>query len=125
MERIGNNNHFKSIAQNIKLMGFDPITAGGFTQIPNVTLNDPTLEFGEKLVYAQFLQYAWHHDYCFPSQDKIADNLGCSRSMITKSVTGLEKKGLLTIERRGQGMTNIYTLHARVKTKPKIRKSPS
>ena len=53
----------------------DRITAGGFTQVPNVIQNDPNLELGEKAVYAHFLQYAWHHDYCFPSQDRIAKNL--------------------------------------------------
>src|ERR1700693_3737744 len=106
-----------NIERNMKLEGFDRITAGGFTQVPNVIQNDPNLELGEKAVYAQFLQYAWHHDYCFPSQDRIAKNLGVSRTLVTKFVSGLAKKGLLTIERRGLGKTNYYTLHATIKTK--------
>jgi len=115
MEHIGK--RLDEIERNMKLDGFDRITAGGFTQVPNVIQNDPNLELGEKAVYAQFLQYAWHHDYCFPSQDRIAKNLGVSRTLVTKFVAGLAKKGLLTIERRGLGKTNYYTLHATIKTK--------
>jgi biotin operon repressor len=115
MEHIGK--RLDEIERNMKLEGFDRITAGGFTQVPNVIQNDPDLELGEKAVYAQFLQYAWHHDYCFPSQDRIAKNLGVSRTLVTKFVAGLAKKGLLTIERRGLGKTNYYTLHATIKTK--------
>ena len=116
MEHIGK--RLDEIERNMKLEGFDRITAGGFTQVPNVIQNDPNLELGEKAVYAQFLQYAWHHDYCFPSQDRIAKNLGVSRTLVTKFVAGLAKKGLLTIERRGLGKTNYYILHATIKTKP-------
>ncbi len=120
MEHIGK--RLDEIERNMKLEGFDRITAGGFTQVPNVIQNDPDLELGEKAVYAQFLQYAWHHNYCFPSQDRIAKNLGVSRTLVTKFVAGLAKKGLLTIERRGLGKTNYYTLHATIKTKnPKNR----
>ena len=115
MEHIGK--RLDDIERNMKLDGFDRITAGGFTQVPNVIQNDPDLELGEKAVYAQFLQYAWHHDYCFPSQDRIAKNLGVSRTLVTKFVAGLAKKGLLTVERRGLGKTNFYTLHATIKTK--------
>src|ERR1700694_4537953 len=116
MEHIGK--RLDEIERNMKLEGFDRITAGGFTQVPNVIQNDPDLELGEKAVYAQFLQYAWHHDYCFPSQDRIAKNLGVSRTLVTKFVAGLAKNGLLTIERRGLGKTNFYTLHATIKSKP-------
>jgi hypothetical protein len=37
MDKIGDINRFKE-RQNIILEGFDPVTAGGFTQIPNVLL---------------------------------------------------------------------------------------
>jgi len=113
MEKLGDTERFKQ--RNMELDGFDRITAGGFTQMPNVIQNDPALNLGEKAVYAQFLQYAWHHDYCFPSQDLIAKNLGLTRVRITQFVKGLEKHGYLTIQRRGLGKTNWYTLHATVK----------
>ena len=115
MEHIGA--QLKNIERNMNLDGFDRITTAGFTMVPNAIQNDPDLQLGEKAVYAQFLQYAWHHDYCFPSQDRIAKNLGVSRTLVTKFVAGLAKKGLLTIERRGLGKTNFYTLHATIKRK--------
>lgn len=115
MQRIGDTARFKEIEQNMKLEGFDRISAGGFTQVPNVIQNDPALDLGEKAVYAQFLQYAWHHNFCFPSQDLIAKNLGITRKSVNKFVAGLAKKGYLTIERRGLGKTNFYTLHATIK----------
>ena len=117
MEHIGAN--LKNIERNIKLDGFDRISSAGFTMYPNAIQNDPNLELGEKAVYAQFLQYAWHHDYCFPSQDRVAKNLGITRKSVNKFVAGLAKKGLLTIERRGLGKTNVYTLHAMMKRKAK------
>jgi len=113
MDHIGR--QLAKIERNMKLDGFDRISAGGFTQVPNVIQNDANLELGEKAVYAQFLQYAWHHDYCFPSQELIAKNLGITRKSVNKFVAGLAKKGLLTIERRGLGKTNFYTLHATIK----------
>ena len=119
MQHIGDN--LKKIEQNIKLDGFDRISAAGFTMYPNVIQNDPNLELGEKAVYAQFLQYAWHHNYCFPSQALVSKNLGISQSRVSEFVTGLQKKGLLTIERRGQGKTNYYILHATIKRKAKAK----
>jgi hypothetical protein len=51
MEHIGK--RLDEIERNMKLEGFDRITAGGcFTQVPNVIQNDPNLELGEKAVYA-------------------------------------------------------------------------
>ncbi len=107
----------EQIEKNIQLDGFDPINSSGWTMYPNAIQNDPTLDLGEKAVYAQFLQYAWHNDFCFPSQDRVAQNLGISRASVNKFVSGLARKGWLTIERRGQGKTNIYTLHATIKRK--------
>jgi hypothetical protein len=39
-----------------------------------------------------------------------------SRSRVTEFVTELEKGGFITIQRRGQGKTNIYSLRFAVKT---------
>jgi biotin operon repressor len=117
MEHIGS--QLAKIERNIRLDGFDRISTAGFTMYPNAIQNDPNLELGEKAVYAQFLQYAWHHDYCFPSQDRVAKNLGITRASVNKFVAGLAKKGLLTISRRGLGKTNVYTLHATIKRNPR------
>ena len=102
---------------NIQLDTLDPVTRHGFTQVPNFILKDPTLSVGAKLTYAMFLSYAWHNDSCFPGQDRLATDMGLSRSRVTEFVSELNRAGLLTIQRRGQGRTNFYTVHFQVHEK--------
>jgi DNA-binding transcriptional MocR family regulator len=52
-----------------------------------------------------------------PGQDRIAADTGMSRSRVTEFTTELEKADLISIRRRGQVKTNIYTVHFRVKKK--------
>ena len=101
--------------KNIKLDTLDPVALHGFTQVPNFILRDPKISIGGKVVYAMFLSYAWHNDSCFPGQDRLAQDMGMSRSRVTEFVGELERAGLVTIERRGQGKTNLYTIHFQVK----------
>src|ERR1017187_7705537 len=101
--------------KNLQLDTSNPVLRGGFTQVPNFILKDPNLSVGYKVAYAMFLSYAWHNDSCFPGQDRLAEELGMSRSRVTEFVGELERAGLVTIERRGQGKTNLYTIHFQVK----------
>lgn len=100
--------------RNIELDTLDPVTRGGFTQVPNFILKQPDLTIGAKLSYAMFLSYAWHNDSCFPGQNRLAEDMGMSRSRVTEFVGELEQSGLISIQRRGQGKTNIYTIHFQV-----------
>lgn len=104
------------LEQNITLATTDPVARGGFTQIPNFILKDSMLSVGAKVAYAMFLSYAWHNDSCFPGQERLADDMGMSRSRVTEFIGELEKAGLVTIHRRGQGKTNFYTIHFQVKS---------
>ena len=85
-------------------------------QIPNFILKDPLLSVGAKVTYSMFLSYAWHNDSCFPGQERLAEDMGMSRSRVTEFISELEKAGLVTIQRRGQGKTNLYTIHFQVKS---------
>jgi biotin operon repressor len=62
-----------------------------------------------------FLSYAWHNDYCFPGQEKLAADIGVTRQSVNTFIKGLERKGFLSIKRRGLGKTNLYKLSYRVK----------
>jgi hypothetical protein len=117
MEHIGR--QIETRARNIEMDRVDPITQHGFTQLPNFLFKNSGLSMGAIVVYAKFLSYAWHNDYCFPGQERLATELDMSRSRITEFISELEKKGFISITRRGQGMTNIYRIHFQVK-----RKSP-
>ena len=101
--------------RNIQLDTIDPVLQEGFTQIPNFIQRNPNLSPGAKVAYGLFLSYAWHNDFCFPGQDRMAEDMGMSRSRVTTFVGELKNKGLITIQRRGLGKTNNYTLHFQVK----------
>lgn len=95
--------------QNIVLKGFDPVSAGGFTQIPNILLKS-SLTSNAKVVYAQLLSYAWTNDRCYPGQVRMAADIGSTKSTVNRAVLELQRTGWLEIDRRGQGRTNVYTL---------------
>ena len=107
MDHIGT--QLNKIEQNIKLNTADPIARYGFTQLPNFILRNPDISIGAKTTYALFLSYAWHNSLCFPGQDTLAKAMGMSIGSINAFVKELEAVGLIEIERRGQGKTNIYT----------------
>ena len=118
MEHIGG--QLQKIEQNIKLNTADPIAQYGFTQLPNFILRNPDISIGAKTTYSLFLSYAWHNNLCFPGQDKLANAIGMSIGSVNAFVKELESVGLIEIERRGQGKTNIYTINYVVKKKPKV-----
>ena len=63
------------------------------------------------MTFAMLLSYAWQNDYCFPGQERLAKDLGLSDRSVRTHLKSLEAIGLLAIQRRGQGKTNIYELN--------------
>ena len=103
--------------KNIILKGFDPVSAGGFTQVPNYILRSSELTVGAKMVYSMLLSYAWHNDSCYPGQEKLAKHIGVSDRSVRTYLKELEGKKLLSIVQKGLGKTNEYTLYALVQKK--------
>ena len=101
--------------RNIILKGADAATARGFTQVPNFLLKSTKLSSGDKMTFAMLLSYAWQNDYCFPGQVRLGKDLGIHETNVRKHLKSLEAIGLLTIQRRGQGKTNIYELNLKPK----------
>ncbi len=111
---------------NITLATTDPVAHGGFTQVPNFILKNSNLSPGSKIAYAMFLSYAWNNDSCFPGQERLAADMGMSRSRVTEFIGELERAGLISIQRRGQGRTNLYTVHFKVASRrPEVGRSTS
>lgn len=106
------------IARNIEIIGADPVTRHGFTQVPNFILTNKDLSVGAKLAYAMLLKYAWQDDYCFPGQQKLAEDMGAGERSIRTYLNELEGAGFLEVKQQGLGRTNIYRLHLTVKSKP-------
>ena len=109
--------------KTIELDTLDPITRSGFTQVPNFILTDSALSLGARITYSMFLHYAWHKDSCFPGQDRLAEDIGMSKSRVNEYIKELEAAELVEITRRGQGRTNLYKIKFVVRPKDKKRNS--
>ena len=96
--------------RNIELVGADPVTRQGYTQVPNFILTKNDVSVGAKLAYAMLLKYAWGDDACFPGQTKLAIDMGSGERSVRRYLEELEKSGLLEIVQRGLGKTNLYRL---------------
>jgi len=113
MESI--NGRLQEIAHNIEIIGADPVTRHGFTQVPNFILTNKELSVGAKLAYAMLLKYAWTDDACFPGQQKLAEDMGSGERSVRTYLKELEDAGFLEVTQRGLGKTNLYRLHLTVK----------
>ncbi len=109
MQKLSEVNHFQE-QQNIVLQGYDPISAGGFTQVPNHLLRNPKLSGNAKIVYAMLLSYAWTNNRVYPGQVRMGEDIGTSQPTIHRAIKELEQEGWLEVQRRGQGWTNVYIL---------------
>lgn len=101
--------------RNIEIIGADPVTRHGFTQVPNFILTKKDLSVGAKLAYAMLLKYAWGDDACFPGQAKLAEDMGSGERSVRRYLEELEKAQLLEIVQRGLGKTNLYRLFLTVR----------
>ena len=116
MEHIAG--RLNEIARNIEIVGADPVTLHGFTQVPNVVLTDTALSVGAKLAYAMLLKYAWSQDACFPGQLTLATEMGAGERSVRTYLKELEDIGYLEVKQRGLGKTNYYRLHVTVTRTP-------
>lgn len=91
----------------------DGLFSRGFTQVPNAVLRDSSLSDGAKLTYAMLLSYAWSDDSSFPGQERLAQDLGKESRSVRRHLTELKDIGLIRVERRGLGKTNIYYIKTR------------
>jgi hypothetical protein len=121
MEPIAN--RIAEIARNIEIVGADPVTLHGFTQVPNFVLTKKEISVGAKLAYAMLLKYAWGDNACFPGQVKLAEDMGAGERSIRTYLKELETAGLLEIVQRGLGKTNLYRLHLTITKTGKRRPS--
>lgn len=97
--------------RNIEIVGADPVTRQGFTQVPNFILTKKEISVGAKLAYAMLLKYAWADDACFPGQLRLAEDMGAAERSVRTYLKELEAANILEIKQRGLGKTNLYRLH--------------
>ncbi len=82
--------------------------AGGFTQLPNFILRRHDLSPGAKITYGLLLSYAWEKEFCYPPQQRLAEESGYSVRQVQRSLDELKTKQLIEWKRQGLGRPNIY-----------------
>jgi hypothetical protein len=79
----------------------------GYGIVHRSVMQDKTISREAKVVYALIQSYTGDKEICFPSHEKMADNLCCSTMSIIRWVNELEKNGLLIVHRQ-LGEVNKY-----------------
>lgn len=108
MQRLGEMSVFRD--RNLRLQGADIATQRGWTGVPNFILESKQISVGAKLTYAMLLKYAREEDECFPGQERLAEDMGCGLRSVVRYISELEEVKLISIQRRGQGRPNLYTI---------------
>ena len=99
--------------RNIEIVGADPVTRHGFTQVPNFFLTNKHLSVGAKLAYAMLLKYAWADSAVFPGQQKLADDMGAGERSVRTYLKELEDAKLLEVTQRCAPACNFDPAPAR------------
>ena len=115
MDHIGR--RLDEVKSRIEIVGADPVTLHGFTQVPNFLLTNNDLSVGAKLTYAMLLKYARQDDHCFPGQQRLSEDIGAGERSIRTYLNELEQNNFLEVKQQGLGRTNLYRLHLTVKNK--------
>ncbi len=88
----------------------DQSLAYGFIQLPKQILWARNLSRDAKMLYAVLLGYAWQEERCFPGYGRLCADMGASDNFVRKCMRELQDARLLRQQRRGLGLTNLYTL---------------
>ena len=113
MDHITSN--LQAIKRNIEIVGADPATRYGFTQVPNFVLTNKDLSVGGKLAYAMLLKYAWTDDACFPGQAKLAADIGAGERSVRTYLKELEDAGLSRGDAARLGQDQPLQTHLTIK----------
>lgn len=91
-------------------------TGGLFRQVPDWILRSPRpAEY--KVIYAILLSYQGVKDHAWPGYDLLCEQAQVSRATLSKVLKELSRDGLITVKRRGLGMSNRYEVFNQFKGK--------
>jgi predicted transcriptional regulator len=80
----------------------------GYTIIPHKLLRCFGLTQYERLIMIDLLSYMGNKDKCYPTQEAIARNLGCSSKSVERNLKTLAQKKLIIIKKTNRN--NVYYL---------------
>ena len=101
----------KAVLRKHTIVIEDPLLKKGFTIVPNLLFALKGLSHGARLTYVLLLKYAWQEDSCFPGVERLAGELDVERKSVMRYTRELHRRGLIGIERRGLGKTNVYHIN--------------
>ena len=102
--------HELAASRDNTLVFDNPDLRHGFVQVPAPVLKDKRLSGADKLLYALLLMYARQERRCFPGQDTLAADMGCTVKTMRNSMANLKEHKLIRVQRLGQGKVSIYHL---------------
>ena len=82
----------------------------GFIQIPKAILMCQDISYGAKVAYSILLGYAWQDEFCFPAQESLANDLGCSIRQARRFLVELKEQRFITWKQTGLNKPNVYYL---------------
>jgi hypothetical protein len=87
-----------------------PVEPQRFVMMPDEVRLNKSLSRGAKVTFEALLSYAWKKDYCFPSEEKLAKDIGVCDRTVRRHLKELDQADIIGIEHRGRGKTNRYRL---------------
>jgi hypothetical protein len=96
-----------------KKFGYAPRERGGFVKVPCALLRHPDLSSVERDVAIQFMSYAYEGmDRSWPSEQSIANEIGCTVATVSRAKKKLVALGLLKIAQKRFRESTIYDVSA-------------
>jgi len=96
------------------LVNQEPAYENNFARIPIGLIRNPEIDPQAFRLYCNLVSYAFQLKGCFPGQERLAREMGLSKSyglkQISKMISKLQELKLVKVERPGQGRPNIYYL---------------
>jgi helix-turn-helix protein len=119
MESEVKQTHIKEITVVLQDEGLRKLK--GFVQIPKAILLCQDISYGAKVAYSILLGYAWQDEFCFPAQESLANDLGCSVRQARRFLVELKERGFISWKQTGLNKPNVYYLLPL----PEVKKNPS
>jgi hypothetical protein len=83
---------------------------GGWSRVTNAVVHAAEISDGAFRCLLVLRSHCIDKTVCWPGEDTLAAELGCSLSTVGRRVAELEWHELIEVKRRGLGKTNVYTL---------------
>lgn len=96
----------------------------GFTAIPNIILRHSRLSYGAKVTFGVLLSYAWQDNFCWPAQERLAQDLTCSDRQVRRFLQELKASCIIDWKQQGLNRPNVYYILPQSRWTPAPKVNP-